>query len=60
MAKATVAEIEKWQEPRFKLFYESRCHILAMETIPSTKEIEALLKLEAFNQQHFILTLLAY
>jgi len=45
LAKRSVGEIEKWQEPRFKLLYESKCHILALETIPSTKEIEALLNL---------------
>lgn len=45
MAKMTVAELQKWHEPRFKIFYESKCHILALETIPSTKEIEALLNL---------------
>ena len=44
LSKIAVSELEKWHEPRFKLFYESDCDILAFETIGGTKEIEALLK----------------
>ena len=46
-SKVTVAELIEWHEPRFKLFYESQCHLLAIETIPNTKEIEALMHLLA-------------
>jgi len=45
LSKFSVAELEKWHEPRFKVFYESKCHVIGLETIPGTKEIEALLNL---------------
>ena len=44
LSKFSVAELETWHEPRFKVFYESKCHVIGLETIPGTKEIEALLK----------------
>ena len=54
-SKFTVAELIEWHEPRFKLFYESKCHLLAIETIPNTKEIEALMHLLAkYPKQAFL------
>ena len=41
----TMNEIMKWHEERFKLYVDSECDILAIETIPGIKEIEALLNL---------------
>ena len=43
LARMTRDELLAWHEPRFKLYYESECDILALETIPGTKEIEALM-----------------
>ena len=41
----TMNEIMEWHEERFKLYVDSECDILAIETIPGIKEIEALLNL---------------
>lgn len=43
LARMSRDELLAWHEPRFKLYYESECDILALETIPGTKEIEALM-----------------
>lgn len=41
----TINELMEWHEERFKLYVDSECDILAIESIPGIKEIEALLNL---------------
>ena len=45
LKRMSVAELMAWHEPRFQILAESECDVLALETIPGIREIEALFNL---------------
>jgi len=45
LKRLSVAELMSWHEPRFQILAQSECDVLALETIPGIREIEALFKL---------------